>query len=44
MHLHVRMSVRDLIVTFVLVAAFAFVAFKKVDTQVFAANDVHHVR
>jgi hypothetical protein len=38
------MSVRDLIITFVLVAAFAFVAFKKVDAQVFANNDVHHVR
>jgi len=38
------MSVRDLIVTFVLVAAFAFVAFKKVDEKVFATNDVTHVR
>ena len=39
------MSVRDLIITFVFVAAFAFAAFKKVDAQVFAAgNDVHHVR
>ena len=44
MHLHVSMSVRDLIVTFVLVAAFAFVAFKKVDEKVFATNDVTHVR
>ena len=44
MHLHVSMSVRDLIVTFVLVAAFAFAAFKKVDAQVFATYDVHHVR
>ena len=43
-HLHVSMSVRDLIVTFVLVAAFAFVAFKKVDEKVFATNDVTHVR
>jgi len=38
------MSVRDLIVTFVLIAAFAFAAFKKVDTQAFASNDVQHVR
>ena len=38
------MSVRDLIVTFVLVAAFAFAAFKKVDTQAFRASDVTHVR
>lgn len=38
------MSVRDLIVTFVFVAVFAFAAFKKVDTQVFAQTDVHHVR
>ena len=38
------MSVRDLIVTFVLVAAFAFAAFEKVDAKVFADNDVHHVR
>ena len=38
------MSVRDLIVTFVLVAAFAFAAFKKVNAEVFAANDVNHVR
>ena len=38
------MSVRDLIVTFVFVAIFAFAAFKKVDSQVFASNDVHHVR
>jgi hypothetical protein len=37
------MSVRDLIVTFVLVAVFAFGAFKKVNT-VFATNDVNHVR
>ena len=40
----IRMSVRDLIITFVFVAAFAFAAFKKVDTQVFANNDVTHVR
>ena len=38
------MSVRDLIVTFVLVAVFAFAAFKKVDTQAFSNNDVTHVR
>jgi len=38
------MSVRDLIVTFVFIAIFAFAAFKKVDAQTFTANDVHHVR
>ena len=44
MHLHVRMSVRDLIVTFVLLTAFAAVALKKVNDHVFATNDVQHVR
>jgi hypothetical protein len=38
------MSVRDLIVTFALLAAFAFAAFQKVDAQVFATNTVTHVR
>jgi len=38
------MSVRDLIITFVLVTAFAFAAFKKVETQAFASTGVTHVR
>lgn len=38
------MTVRDLVVTFVFVAIFAFAAFKKVGTEAFATNDVHHVR
>ncbi len=45
MHLHVSMSVRGYIVLFTLLTAFAFVAFKKVDSQqLFASSDAHHVR